>query len=94
MPIEHPYLLATAVAVAVVCVRPLFQYFFYNWSQLAEDATLTSSEDRKIAAYFLALGGCFGSAHFQLNFLGFLFVLATIVATTYHLLAIASQWIR
>ena len=91
MSVAHPWFLLAAIGVALVFVRPAFRYFFRNWDQLVEDANLSSSEDRKIAVVFYVLGGCFTSAHFQINLLGFLLTLGTIVATIYHLLALVQQ---
>jgi hypothetical protein len=59
---------------------------------MLEDARVATPEDRRFTAVFVALGGCFSTAHFQLNLLGFLFVLATSVATIYHLLMFPLQW--
>ena len=93
MSVAHPALLAIGVVVAMAFIRPLFRYFFRNWDQLVEDANLSTSEDRKISAFFFVLGGCFSSAHFQLNLLAFLLVLVTIVAATYHVLLYGTQWL-
>ena len=94
MEIGHPVLFAVAALVTIAFVRPLFRYFFRDWGQMLEDAGLSTSDDRWITGYFVALSGWFRSAHFNLNLIGFVVTLAAICALFYNILAIGSGWVR
>jgi hypothetical protein len=92
--VTHPYVFALAVVACLPIIPSLARYFFESWAQFLEDNYLLDNDERKFNVVFGALfGSMIAKPSLNLNLILFLVVVAACMATVYHLLVFALEWL-